>query len=292
MIKKKPLKIAIASGKGGTGKTLLATNLAAWHATRTKTLLVDLDVEEPNDFIFIKGKTENITQQYKMIPVWDASTCSLCGNCSANCKFHAVVKLGSVIAVFDELCHSCYACSELCPENALPMQPHKMGEISKITSGNLTFLESRLRVGEEQAVPLINQTHSLVKTSYKDFPVQIFDCPPGTTCPVIAATKNTDFVILVTEPTPFGLNDLKLAVETIRQLNKPIGVVINRFGIGENSVENFCLEANIPVIARIPFSRQVAGLYSTGTLVFDKVKGFGETMSNMMDFIQKNVENE
>lgn len=287
MTKKKPLKIAIASGKGGTGKTLLATNLASFISQTQPALLVDLDVEEPNDFIFIKGKTESITEQFKMIPEWEAAKCSLCGNCSATCKYHAVVKLGPMIAVFNELCHSCYACSELCPEDALPMKPHKMGEISKINNGNLTFLESRLQVGEEQAVPLINQTHSLVNQSYRDVEVQIFDCPPGTTCPVIAATKHTDFVILVTEPTPFGLNDLKLAVETIQQLKKPMGVVINRYGIGDSSVEKYCEDAGIPIIVRIPFSRQIAGLYSTGTLVFDQVEGFDTQMKDILHFIQK-----
>lgn len=291
MTEKKPLKIAIASGKGGTGKTLLATNLAAWLAISESTLLVDLDVEEPNDFIFITGNTESITDQFKMIPGWDASKCSLCGNCSAVCKYHAVVKLGTMIAVFDELCHSCYACSELCPENALPMKPRKMGEISNITAGNLTFLESRLRVGEEQAVPLINKTHSLVKNEFMNFTVQIFDCPPGTTCPVIAATKHTDFVILVTEPTPFGLNDLKLAVETIQQLKKPMGVVINRFGMGDQGVEEFCVNAGIPVLARIPFSRKIAGLYSSGTLVYDKIEGFDRAMKDIVQFIQKSISN-
>ena len=289
MIKNKPLKIAIASGKGGTGKTLLSTNLAVFLSIKQKTLLVDLDVEEPNDAIFIKGTTESFSDQYKMTPAWEESKCTLCGICSKVCKYHAIVQLGTFIAVFKELCHSCYACSELCSMNALPMQKQKIGEIKRISNGNLLFIESRLKVGEEQAVPLIYQTHDLVDKNYNDIQIQIFDCPPGTSCPVVAATKNTDFVVLITEPTPFGLNDLKLAVETMRKLEKPIGVVINRYDIGNSDVESYCKQQKIPILTKIPFDLQIAGYYSRGTLVYDKVDQMANSLQQIINYIEKTI---
>lgn len=283
------MKIAIASGKGGTGKTMISVNLASYVGKKERTLLVDLDVEEPNDAIFVKGMPGLVREQFKMIPEWDEQRCTLCNICSTSCKFHAVVRLGTYIGVFKELCHSCYACSELCPVNALPMKQHIMGVISESLSGNLTFLESRLEVGEEQAVPLIKETHRLVNQHYSSIPIQIFDCPPGTSCPVVAATREADFIILVTEPTPFGLNDLKLAAETMQTLNKPIGVVINRDGMGDSEVENYCMWEHIPVMARIPFSREIAGYYSKGELLVDKIPGLDEVFQVMMDNIKGRV---
>ena len=289
MIDHRPLKIAVASGKGGTGKTMVSTNLAALRSQSGATLLVDLDVEEPNDFLFIPGELVHVSDQFKMIPDWDQNRCTLCGICSKVCKYHAVIQLGTYIAVFKELCHGCYACSELCPVEALPMRPYKMGTISKKKFQNLTFLESRLEIGEEQAVPLIHQTHDLVDKNYADFKVQIFDCPPGTSCPVVAAVKDTDFVLLVTEPTPFGLNDLKLAVETMRKLGKPVGVVINRHGIGNDDVEVYCRQQQIPVLAKIPFSRQIAELYSKGSLAYQEVRSLESSLQQIFLHIQNTV---
>jgi MinD superfamily P-loop ATPase len=287
----KPFKIAIASGKGGTGKTLLSTNLAAYLSQTRSTLLVDLDVEEPNDFIFINGTNVSVSNQYKMIPEWDEDKCTLCGICSNLCKYHAVVQLGTFIAVFKELCHSCYACSELCPVQALPMQKHKIGELSKISDGHLTFIESRLEIGEEQAVPLIHQTHNLVDNDYDNISFQIFDCPPGTSCPVIAATKNTDYVLLVTEPTPFGLNDLTLAVETLHKLGKPLGVIINRHDIGNKDVENYCAQNQIRVLAKIPFDRQIAEYYSKGELVYDKIEHVETSLRQIVEYLNETHRN-
>jgi len=281
-----PFKIAIASGKGGTGKTLLATNLADYISQREDTLLVDLDVEEPNDFIFIEGTQVNRVDQVKMIPSWDEGQCTLCGLCSKICKYHAVIQLGTFIAVFNELCHSCYACSELCPANALPMQAFKMGETRTMSKGRLTFIESRLEIGEEQAVPLIRKTHTMVDERFHDIPFQIFDCPPGTSCPVAAATRHADLVILVTEPTPFGLNDLKLAVETMQDLGKPVGVVINRDGIGNSEVEDFCKREQLPVLAKIPFDREIARRYSKGELVYTEVNSVISALDQIMKFVQ------
>jgi MinD superfamily P-loop ATPase len=282
-----PFRIAIASGKGGTGKTLVATNLADYISRGGDTLLVDLDVEEPNDFIFVKGTNINMVDQVKMIPSWDENKCTLCGLCSKICKYHAVIQLGTYIAVFNELCHSCYACSELCPVSALPMKAFKMGETRTISKGRLTFIESRLEIGEEQAVPLIRKTHVLTDEFFHNTPFQIYDCPPGTSCPVVAATRHADLVILVTEPTPFGLNDLKLAVETMRTLGKPIGVVINRDGIGNSEVEDYCILEQLPVLTKIPFDREIARRYSKGELVYPEVNSVHNALHQIMSFVQK-----
>lgn len=283
----KSLKIAIASGKGGTGKTLLATNLAAFLSESTKTLIVDLDVEEPNDALFIAGEVIEKTDEFKMIPTWDEAKCTLCGDCTKNCKYHAIVQMGAYIAVFNELCHSCYACSELCPANALPMQAYKMGETTAYKSNNLQFIESRLKVGEEQAVPLIHKTHKLVEENYSHYHIHIFDCPPGTSCPVVAATEPADFVVLVTEPTPFGLHDLKLAVETMRKLSKRFAVAINRYGMGNEEVEEYCKNENIDIIAKIPFMKDIAKLYSKGELIYNKVDEFRESLKGILNYVQQ-----
>jgi MinD superfamily P-loop ATPase len=286
MIEKRTLKIAIASGKGGTGKTLVATNLAHQMSQHIQTLLVDLDVEEPNDFLFIKGDPLSTSPRYKMVPEWHKDSCQQCGICSSVCSFNAILQLGPIVTVFPELCHSCHACSELCPTSSLPMNPVKIGDITIVRSGNLTAVESRLQVGEEQAVPLIRQTYEyLDQASLGQLPLLLFDCPPGTSCPVVAAVKGVDWVLLVTEPTPFGLNDLKLAVETMKQLYKPVAVVINRYGIGNQDVENFCEENSIPVIARIPFDRRIAAAYASGKLMDPEIDSFKEPLNKISEFI-------
>jgi MinD superfamily P-loop ATPase len=281
------MKIAIASGKGGTGKTTLSTNLAAFFAEKAQVVLADLDVEEPNSGLFIKGSIEKEDIKYKMIPEWNESTCTLCGRCQKNCNFHAVIQLGSQILVFPELCHSCYACSELCPVDSLPMIKQRMGQLKQFKNKNLTFIESRLDIGQEQAVPLIGQTVEYVENNFSGNTLKIFDSPPGTSCPVIEAAKDADFVILVTEPTPFGLHDLTLAAETMKELKKPYGVVINRQGIGNNDVLEYCEENIIPVLAKIPNSRKVAELYSKGKLVYSEIPEFKAELEKIETFILK-----
>ena len=281
------MKIAIASGKGGTGKTTVSTNLASLLAERKNVVLTDLDVEEPNSGLFISGKKIREEDKFKMIPEWKKDECILCGNCQKVCNFNAVMKLGKMIMVFPELCHGCYACSELCPTKSLPMIPKKMGELKHFKSGNLDFIESKLIIGEEQAVPLIKQTLDYVDENFPKRTIKIFDAPPGTSCPVIEATKDADLILLVTEPTPFGLHDLILAIETMKELKKEMGVIINRFGIGDNNVEKYCEENNIPIIAKIPNMRKIAEIYSGGNLIYTKIPEVKIQLESIISFISE-----
>ncbi len=265
------MKIAIASGKGGTGKTTLATNLSAFMAEKEEVVLVDLDVEEPNSNLFVNGQLLHQETIFKQIPEWDETKCTLCNICTKVCNFHAIIRLGPSIVVFPELCHSCNACSGLCPEQALPMKSQKMGMLSEYVTQNLHFVEGRLDVGEEQAVPAIAKTKKYVRNKFNTSLIIIYDSPPGTSCPVIEAVKDADYIILVTEPTPFGLNDLRLAVETVKTLDIPFGVVINRHGIGDDKVEEYCRKEQIDILAIIPNNRKIAEHYSAGNLIYDEV---------------------
>jgi len=279
------LKIAIASGKGGTGKTSLATNLVAYLAENEEVVLIDLDVEEPNSGLFIKGELIHSEDKFKMIPQWEESSCSLCGLCQKTCRFNAIIQLASDIIIFPELCHSCYACSELCPSSSLPMIKEKMGELKHYKKNNISFIESRLLIGQEQAVPLISQTHDYIDQHFPNGILKFYDSPPGTSCPVIEATKEVDFVILVTEPTPFGLHDLRLAIETMKVLKKDFGVIINREGIGNNDVLDYCKNENIPVLAKIKNNRKIAELYSVGKLFYKEIPEVEEQLKEIKNYI-------
>ena len=304
------MKIAIASGKGGTGKTTLSTNLASFLSQTNKVVLTDLDVEEPNSALFLKTKLVHSEDKFKMIPEWNKTNCTLCGNCQDVCNYHAVIKIVDMIMVFPELCHSCYACSELCPTNSLPMIAKKMGELKHFKTDTFDFVESRLTIGEEQAVPLIKQTLKYVDEKFNsdkfnlnnknksneeidEFSqdiIKIYDSPPGTSCPVMEATKDADYIILITEPTPFGYNDLVLAIETMQELKKDFGVVINRYGIGNNDIEKYCEKHNIPILAKIPNKREIAELYSKGELLWDKIPEVKEELNKIVKFLKKNIQ--
>jgi len=279
------MKITIASGKGGTGKTTISTNLSSYLAKNAEVVLADLDVEEPNSKLFIEGDLVFEKACNKMIPQWKKDECTLCGDCEEVCRFNAVIKAGDEILVFPELCHSCYACSELCPTNSLPMTLQKIGELKHFKTENFDFIEGRLDIGEEQAVPLISQVIEYVDENFSQDTIKLFDAPPGTSCPVIEASRGSDFVILVTESTPFGLNDLKLAVETMRVLCQKFGVVINRHGIGDNGVEEYCSAEDISIIAKIPNDRRVAELYSRGELIYPKVQEFETALKQIAQFV-------
>ncbi len=279
------MKIAIASGKGGTGKTTLATNLASYLAETGPVILVDLDVEEPNSGLFIHGRELAAETRYSLVPEWDADRCSFCGLCQTICNFNAIVDLGDRIMLFPELCHSCHACSELCPDEALPMKSRRIGRLRYIQAERLDFVESRLDIGQEQAVPLINQTLDFVGGRFRNGTLQLLDSPPGTACPAIAATRTADHVILVTEPTPFGLHDLKLAVATMQALDQPFSVVINRGGQTDNMIADYCKQQAIPVLAGFANDRRVAELYSRGRLIYDQLPEFKQQLAKIATFV-------
>ncbi|MDZ7740488.1 MAG: ATP-binding protein [Bacteroidota bacterium] len=280
------MKIAIASGKGGTGKTTLSVNLFAMLAREHKVVLSDLDVEEPNAGLFLQKEELKRNVVYKHVPEWEESSCTLCGDCQNNCNFNAVIQIGPGIVVFPELCHSCYACSELCPTQSLPMIPHRIGMISHYRSGNRDFVEGRLDIGQEQAVPLIASTLRYVDEHFGEDTIKLYDAPPGTSCPVIESTREADRVILVTEPTPFGFHDLKLAAETMQELGKAFGIVINRQGIGSDvEIREYCRQHKIPLIAEIPDKKIIAERYSRGELLFDKLEAVREPFSRIIDYI-------
>lgn len=280
------MKITIASGKGGTGKTTVSTNLSAYLASLGKSVvLADLDVEEPNSGLFVHGENKFTIVANKMVPRWESKNCTYCGDCADVCNFNAIVALSDEIIIHPELCHSCYACSELCSTNSLPMKPERIGEIKVYETKNFDFIEGRLDIGQEMAVPLIAQTIDYTDKNYPNH-IKLLDAPPGTSCPVIEASKESDFVILITEPTPFGLNDLTLAVETMKVLEKKIGVIINRHGIGNNSVEEYCAKEQIPIIAKIKNDKAVAQCYAKGELIYPKIEHFKKSIEEIASFLE------
>jgi len=288
------IKIAIASGKGGTGKTTLSTNLTSYISEKYNTkykniILTDLDVEEPNSGLFLLGKEIRKDIKYVKVPVWNENACTLCGNCAEVCNFNAITFIGKSVIVFNQLCHSCYACSELCPGGALPMKDSQVGVLTHLeienNSSKFDFIESRLDIGQESAVPIIAQTIEFVEQNFSRNSFVIFDSPPGTACPMIEVVKDADFVILITEPTPFGLHDLKLAVDAVKQLKKDFGVVINRFGIGNDGVLDYCKQNNIPVLAKIPNNRKIAELYSSGQLIYKAIPEVEQELEKIYNFL-------
>jgi len=279
------MKITIASGKGGTGKTTIATNLSSYLSSLgKKVVLADLDVEEPNSALFLNSTLEDIQVSNKMIPSWNSEDCTLCGKCAEVCNFNAILHLPKEIRVYPALCHSCYACSELCPTNSLPMVESRIGQISKFSCDGFDLIEGRLDLGQEMAVPLIAQTIDYVDENYENY-IKLLDAPPGTSCPVIEASRYSDFVILVTESTPFGLNDLILAVETMKVLDQKYGVIINRYGIGDNGVEEYCKKENIPLVAKVQNDKEVAKLYSQGKLIYNEIAHFKDSLDEIIAFI-------
>ncbi len=259
------MKIAVASGKGGTGKTTISTLLAY---AGEDTQYVDCDVEEPNGRIFLKPDIEETLEYTELVPKINEDICTFCGKCSDACVYRALVVVGAIkkTMFFGELCHSCGVCKYVCPvENALIEVPKVKGKINIGKAGRIDFLEGVLNIGEASAVPLIRG----LKKYISDEKTAILDSPPGTSCPVVETVEDADFIVLVTEPTPFGLNDLKLAVELTRDLKKPFGIIINKYDKNLHLINDYAERENIDILYRLKFSREFAKVYSNGTLPFD-----------------------
>ena len=275
--------ISVASGKGGTGKTLVATSLALSLNGREKVQFLDCDVEEPNAHIFLKPVIERVEPVCIQVPEVDEKKCSYCGKCAETCAYHAIAVLPEHILVFPNLCHGCGACSYLCPEKAISEQGREIGVVESGHSNGVEFVQGRLTVGEAMPTPIIRE----VKEQINCDGIVIIDVSPGTSCPVVQSIKGSDFCLLVTEPTPFGLNDLMLAVETAKELGIPCGVVINRAGAGDSKVQEYCMRENIPVLLTIPLDTSIARLYSRGTALVEGMPRWRRSFLGLFDAIQE-----
>jgi len=280
------MKIAIASGKGGTGKTTIATNLAAVLSNDGRAVeLLDCDVEEPNCHIFVKPEIESSKKVTVPVPKVDEEKCTGCGTCGEVCQYSAIVCLKGKVLVFPELCHSCGGCMLFCPENAITEEGREIGYVEIGIAKGFRFAQGRLRIGEVMAPPLIGA----VRQKALENEVTIIDAPPGTSCPVIEAVKDTDYIILVTEPTPFGLNDLKLAVEMVRVLEIPFAVAINRCDSGDEAVKEYCSKEKIEVILEIPDDRRIAEAYSVGEMIVDVLPEYKKDFTGLYENISQKL---
>lgn len=278
---------AVASGKGGTGKTTVSSSLAAiWD---TPISLVDLDVEEPNLHLFLKPTFDDVAKAYIEVPEADEDKCSKCRACAEICQFKAITVMADTLLIFPEMCHGCGGCLAVCPEGALFPGKRELGEICRGNALGHPFVMGRLRVGEAMSPPLMRQIRN-------DFPAMtgegdiLIDAPPGVSCPAIAAVSDADCIVLVTEPTPFGFHDFKLAWDAFTPLGKPMGAVINRAGMGNNDVQTFCRDKGIPIWAEIPYSREIAEIYSRGGIVADELGSLSETFASLRSRMRKAAE--
>jgi MinD superfamily P-loop ATPase len=268
------MKIAIASGKGGTGKTLIATNLfEIFRKNRDLIQLIDCDSEEPNVAEFIHGSLINSQTVYQHVPNINTSECIFCGKCHEYCSYNAIIYLpmGPFIQAIPELCHDCGACSFMCPTGAITEQKRKLGTINTYQTDNQSeMVELRADIGVYTPVPILKK--ALQNISHTK--ITLFDSPPGISCPFIATAEHADYLILVTEPTPFGLNDLKLTVETLRELQKPFSVIVNRAGLGNDDVYQYLDNEKIPLLMNIPFDKNIARIYAEGKLLVKENKEY------------------
>jgi MinD superfamily P-loop ATPase len=275
---KKQTTIAVASGKGGTGKTTVAVNLAMTFARLgMKTRLFDCDVEAPNAHIFLGVDGMESSRVTARVPVVNEALCDGCGACGKACRFSAIVSLGGKALTFPSLCHSCGGCVIACPVGAISEGERELGETFRGMSEGIDFAYGKLRIGEAMSPPLIR----VVKSFKADADITLIDCPPGTSCPVVQSVRGSDYVAMVTEPTPFGLHDLKLAVEMIREIGIPFGTIVNRFEAGNRRAHDFCLENDIPIIGVIPDDRRAAEAYSRGIPLIDALPDFKTIFSEL-----------
>jgi len=277
--------ISIASGKGGTGKTTIATNLAL---SLKNVIFLDCDVEEPNAHLFLKPDIREMESVRTPVPKVEMEKCNLCGKCAEICQFKAIMVIGETVLTFHELCHGCGGCIRVCPEGAIKEVEKEIGIIEKGYKNGIEFIHGRLKIGEAMSPPLIRK----VRRYENKEKITIIDAPPGTSCPVIASIKGADFVILVTEPTPFGLYDLKLAVGAVKMLGIPYGLVINRADIGDDRVIKYAKEEDIPILMEIPFDKRIAEAYSKGIPIIEEMSEWKEKFLGLYKKIEQTVANE
>ena len=276
--------ISIASGKGGTGKTTIATSLA--RSIDSNVSFFDCDVEEPNANIFLKAPVENKIVVTVMVPKVDESKCTYCRKCAEFCAYKAIAILKDTFLLFENICHGCGGCGLICPEGAISEGSREIGVIEEGNVDGICFHHGILGIGQAMSPPLIR----FLKRKIDRTNTTIIDAPPGTSCPVIESVKGSDFVLLVTEPTPFGLNDLKLAVGMVRELKIPFGVAINRCDVGDRGVEDYCKAQGIEVLLRIPNDRRIAEAYSRGGMIVDELPEYKEKLTELYERIRKAIE--
>lgn len=275
--------ISVASGKGGTGKTLVATSLALSLKDRKPVQCIDCDVEEPNAHILLKPLLDHQEKVSIPVPYVDKDKCTYCGKCAEVCAYNAIAVWDKNVLVFPELCHGCGACTYLCPENAISEIDRETGIIEFGESAGIEFVHGKLTVGEAMAPPVIREAKKHINRDK----LVIIDVSPGTSCPVVETVKGSDFCLLVTEPTPFGLNDLALAVEMLGELDISCGVVINRDGIGDCKVEEYCRQRGIPILLRIPLDIKIAQLYSRGITLVQGIPQWQEAFVRLYNDIEQ-----
>ncbi len=277
--------ISVASGKGGTGKTTVAVNLALALEAGQAVQFLDCDVEEPNAHFFLKPQIEESRDVFTLIPEIDESRCTYCGKCAQVCAYHALAVVKGTVLVFSELCHGCGACRLLCPEKAIREVGKKIGVIESGRAGEVAFLQGRLDIGQAMSPPLIRA----LKGRLDPGRTVIIDAPPGTSCSVVESVKRSDFCLLVTEPTPFGLHDLELAAATAKGMKIPCGVVINRASLGneDGKIRDFCAAEEIPVMMTIPFDRKIAEAYSRGQAILEAFPEYREKFLALFERVGK-----
>jgi len=275
--------LSIASGKGGTGKTTIAVNLALSLGKTHPVQFLDCDVEEPNAHFFLKPLLSGSRVVSIPIPEIMDEKCNYCGKCAKICAYNALAVLKDTVLVFPELCHGCGGCSLLCPEKAITEKGQRIGILEAGSSNGIQFIHGKLDIGQAMSPPLIREIKKCIDAAR----LVIIDAPPGTSCPVIEAVRGSDFCILVTEPTPFGLNDLKLSVETLKELGIPFGVVINRAGIGDRGVEDFCQKEKAPLLMTLPMDREIAVAYSEGKSIIETKPAYREKFIALFEKIKE-----